>query len=466
MKCAGPVLSALLLLGMLVTTGCANWDKIRKREADAFRRELDERTESALADKEALGLTDCIDIALANNLDVRSADIQARLAKLQRQITFAQFLPKVELSFNYTALNRQPESQMLGLFSVAMQDQRILEKAWQVQMPIFTPELWFLYAMRRRGAQIGKLAAEYTRDMISVQTTLLYYHCLALEESEDALASQLEAAEALRNDMALFCEEGLAPQWQADLAEAVVLARRTALEQTQHAQQLAVADLLTAMGLSPLAGVALKVDTPLEAPEGEVEDLILEALLNHPQLRIADRKVSIQRQAVGLAIATFLPKLAGFANRTYSSNSFMTYPNLTATGLTGVLTAFDGLKNVREYQAARQRKKEAYLEREEASFTIMVSVLRAHLTLQDAQSNLALAGKALEVAEGRLRELEAQWREGLVNAPDRLDALAARDGARMQMTAARFQEQVSIATLLNVMGKTYRAKEEDNENAK
>ena len=456
--------SILSILAMLVLcAGCAkDWEKVRHEETDRFRGTLDQAAAVARLDDRALGLSDCVALALENNLAIKTAGIEARIAKLRRQAAFAEFLPTVSVDLNYTALDRQPETQMLGLLSQPVQDQRVLQSAWQVQMPIFVPELWFLYLMHRRGAEISELAAQYARDMVATQVTMAYFHCLALDETIDALRSQVEAAASLSADLNAFHEEGLIPAWQAERGEVLLLARRLQLERCKLDREEAAAGLLTAMGLSPLAGLKLAVEMPLTVPEAPLEERVLEALLNHPQLRIADRNVSIQKQRARVAIAAFLPKLMGFSSRTHTSDSFMKFPDMTALGVAGVMTVFNGLKDVREYQVARQQKQAAFLQREEACFTIMLSVIRAHNSVSTALNLQRITGMALEVFEARLAEAEAQWREGLIGASERLELVAERDGAEMQAAQMRFQVQVSIATLRNVMGKPYAIDEEED----
>jgi len=336
-----------------------------------------------------------------------------------------------------------------------MHDRRMVNTAIDVQMPIFAPATWFLYAMRQRGLDISKLVTEYTREQIALQVTVLYFHCLALEESERNLESQVAAAEKMREEAGLYWEEGLLTQWQREYAEARALAQRNALEKTKRMQIEARARLSAAMGLSPTADLRLKRDLPLAAPEEALEDLLLQARWSHPTLRISDRNVAIQTNRIRIAIAEFLPKLAGLLNYSNTTNSMMKYADATMLGLGGVMTLFDGFANIREYQIARQEKKSAMVQREEACLTVMLAVIRAHLNLENARGDLVLAEKALAVASGRLTEIEAQSAEGLVKPSDRLSALADRDAAAANATNARFMEQISIATLRNLVGSAY-----------
>ena len=211
---------------------------------------------------------------------------------------------------------------------------------------------------------------------------------------------------------------------------------------------------MVTMGLSPLADIALETQTPLEPPAGSVEDRIATALLSHPGLQIADRNIEIQHEQAKIAITNFLPQLFGFVTFPDSLEDFVETSNQWLYGLSGTMTLFNGFANVNEYKAARAREEESFLAREQATLSVMLEVLRAHLTLETVEAQAALAQRAYEVAAKRLAEAEQKGAEGLINASELLDLRANCDRARMQALNARFQYQVTTATLLNVMGQT------------
>ncbi|MGA1796243.1 MAG: TolC family protein [bacterium] len=455
---AGVSLCCALLL-ILMQAGCANIaGEVRERNADVYQKKLMELTRQELPEDHGLSLDDCIRIALRNNLQGRTAEIRARVRKLERRIAFAHFLPTLQLKGDYTAWDHQPKIRVSEGVYHAMHDTQISTFAMEAQMPVFAPATWYLYAMHKRGEEIGGLLLEYTRQMITLQVTALYYQCLALQETEDALKSRVAAAEALQEQMNAYNHEGMVSEWQVKQVEALVLARRMALNHTGRSIRQAKADLLGAMGLSPLADIRLLAKTPLKAPDNSLGELVLQALLHNPQMHIADRAVEIQKDQARIAITNFLPRLVGFAGFTHTSDSFVFDPDYWMSGLAGVLTVFNGFANIHEYKAAREREREAMVQREEACLAVMLQVIKADLNCENAQEALALAEKSLTVAEGRLSEIEAQCQEGMVDASERLSAIAEFEAAATDVTNMRFQEQVCIATLWNVLGKNH----EDN----
>lgn len=442
-------------------TGCARFDAetVRHEQSISFGEEVESRTKAALSSETPLTLDQCIRIALEHNLDIQAADCTARIARLNRLASFANFLPAVEMNYTSTELNRTPSSSMLGPFAVSVQDRIVRETMVQAQMPVFAPATWFLYDAHRRGEEMGALAADYTRQMIALQVSGLYFQCLALEEAGKALESQRNAAEGLCKDVEAYFREGLAMESDTLQARTLVLARKTDCEKNSRALDEARSGLLEAMGLSPIARFQLEADMPIAPPKGGLEDWILHAMLNHPRLALADRQVALEEDKVKIAITEFLPILAIFSGRNHTTNSKNTFPYMTALGFTGVMTLFDGFANINEYRAARVNREKVYIAREQESLAVMASVYRAHLHLENAKADIALANAALEAASAVLREAESRLHEGLANSSETLEATARRDTAAARAVAATFQEQLAAAVARNVVGDTFRGKE-------
>jgi len=453
----------VLFSGMLLFGGCSSFDgdKVRMEDAAAFEQSLMEKTAQILSEDTPLRLEDCIRIALQNNLAVKSSEIQTRIAKLQRKISFSNFLPVLDLNIQYTRFDPQ-QMRKFGAMEIAMSDQKIQEITWQANMSIWNPLTWFMYSMHVRGEEIANIVHEYTKQMTVLHVTMLHFHCLSLQEIKSALESQLAFASALEKETQAFKEEGLIAEWQAEQAGVMVLARRNDIQRVQRAICQVKADLLSAMGLAPLFNISLQMDMPLKPPQEPLENLVTETLISHPELHIADRRVAIEERKVELSIAIFLPTLTGFASYVDSSDSFLKYSNYWVTGLAGTLRVFDGFANVNAYKLVREQREDAYIRREQASLALMIKLVKAYLNMTNAEGEMVLAEQFQLVASKRFTEIEEKWREGLVSSSEMLNVTAERDSAQMQVMAARFQHQISIATLINSMGKTDTSVEEQN----
>ena len=409
-----------------------------------------EKTHRLLDGRGLLTLTDCVDIALENNLELKAAEISTRLAKLDRAIAFASFLPKLDMQFDATGLS-QPPILLFGGGETQITDQRVQRLALSAQQPIFLPQAWSLYEARKRGEDISGLVLERTRQMVSLHVTVLYFSSLTLQRTEGFLLRSVEQSRRLLAEMKCLEAEGMVTPAEREQLKALLLSHENEVSRNRHALARTKAELLGAMGISPLGHVDLaQSECPISVDRRGLPDLVLNALLHRPELHVADRTIEIRREEIRMAIAAFLPKVLGLGGFLHTSDSFLKYRDVWSYGISGVLSVFDGFANVHEYKAAKVRRTAACVEREQTCMRIV----RAHLNVQEAGDQVTLAGRALQASERRLAEVESQRTEGMVRPSVFLEAVAGRDRARALLSAARWNEQISSATLLTVTGGT------------
>jgi outer membrane protein TolC len=457
------IIICFMLIWMIATVmiGCSSFNgkEMRREHAENYPKQLAEETRDVLSEYRPLDLNDCIRIAMQNSLSVKSAEIQQRIARLEKKVSFANFLPAVSLNYQKTWWDPQPQIKF-GPSGFPMHDKNVRDVTWNIQLSIFNPATWFLYSMHTRGYEIAELVTDFTRQAIALQVTAQYFQCLSLEQMLTVLKSQLVAAQTLEKELAAYRQEGLVSDWKAEQGRVLVLARRTELHRVQRSLNQAKAELLAGMGLDPTSDVTLETQMPLDAPGGSLDDLIMEALLNHSSLAISDRQVAIEKEKLKAAVTAFLPQLMGFASRVDTSDSHQVFTNYWMGGLSAAITVFDGLANVNYYQAAKELQKDAILQRKQATLTLMLQVIRAMDQVELAQDQMELTRKMNEVASMRLAEVKQQYEQGLIQASDMLVAAAEADEAEIRYLQTRFQYQTSISVLTNVMGKTQTVFEE------
>lgn len=448
------VLFLLICLG-IGFSGCQSYDgeKARQEHVESFSRDLAERTNRVLSYGSILDLNSCIKYTLEHSYAARSADLQQRIAKLNKQVSFANFLPAVRLNAQHTWFDPNPAISFNGS-AISMQDKHFRDVTWNIELALFNPATWNLYAMHKRGYEVAAIVNQHTRQAIALQVTSLYFQILSLEKVIEAAETQLSAAEVMVRELEAMHQEGLIAAWQTDQGQMIVLSRKTELHQYQRSLHQVRAELLGTMGLSPQSELQIQWDLPLTLPAGTLEDVLAQALLQHPSLAIADRQVAIDHEKVKLAIASFLPQVMGFAQRLDTNDSHQVFSNYWLAGLSGTMTIFNGFANINQYKAAKLQRQDAFIQREQSTMTLMIQVIRAWNQVQVAKEQIALARMAEHVADQRLRELRQQHRQGLVQTSDLLALIAENYQSRTQHLLAQVQYQTSIAMLLNVMGQT------------
>ncbi len=446
-----PFALAAILAGL---AGCAtDWDQVRASHVEQIADTLTERTRTALPADAVATLDDCIRIALANNLDVRSAEISQRLARLDRNIAFGAMLPQIDIQHT-DAGRSKPHLVRSANGYLEMSDERIAQTAVRVQQPIFVPQAWLVYQARKKGEDIAALVTERTRQIISLQVTAKYYACLSQTDARQAIAQSLKEAETLADEVAALRREGLATESELLRVRTLRQSRANDLAENARANASARAALLKTMGLDPFADIRLCVPAPVAAEPGSLPEQILLAMRNRMELRIADRQIGIRKDQIHLAIADFLPNLVGMASYNNTSDSYVRYGDFWTYGLSGVMTVFDGFRNVFAYKAARKQHEQAFVDREQTCLSIMLAVQAAGQQVDRATEQVELAQSALRAAAAELSEARAQWREGLLTPSRRREAMAQYDQARVNVALAAYQQQIAMAALRDVLGLT------------
>jgi len=458
--CRSPVCNGLLHImifltaAMVAVSGCASSDfvRLRHQQTEQFLNDLDNKTAVELPPSRALSLQECIVLAQKNSLALKSARIQQRISSLERKVAFANFLPAVNAGLTYQALQHDPMARF-GSSWTKVSDRDLTETSITLQQRVFSPYTWFLYDMFRKGEDIHKLITLRTTQLISLQVTGLYYQCRSLQETGRFLAvSEQQARELLRETMSAE-QQGLVRAGTRAEAEALALSRRFQLTENSRQLQQAKSRLLDSLGLYPFADIVLSGDRTVEPPQLSLEDCIMEALLNRPELHISDRRYAVEKDKIKMAITAFLPDISAFAGFSGTTDSFIKYQSQWAGGITGIMSLFNGFANISAYRAARERAQDVFIKREQTCFMVMLQVQQAFLGLHSAADLVAVTEKTAAAQDEKLREENAAWDQGLVTSSRRLQSLARRDQAAVQHTIAGFNHQVAVSTLLDVIGR-------------
>ena len=434
---------------LFACAGCVSFDaaEARRGQTEAFTNELSRLEAEWLA--RPLALEDCLAIAMANNYEVRKADLDAALGRFSQNMAFSAFLPQVSASATRIDYDRDP----------VLNSQRFASGGVDVGLAILMPSTWFLYDEARHGRAAAELAAGYVRQGVALQTTAAFHDVLVQEKLVAAAERQFEAALLTAYRVEGLAREGIARPWEHDQACYLAEAREAQLGVARRALDVKRGDLLRAMGLSPLAAISLvpPPEEPLPPPE-PLETLVLRALETNPQLPIADRRVVMEEDAVRRAFCDFLPNLSVFGQWSFTGNKVMNPPSHNFDwGFQGTWDLFNGFRSVAEVRAAKAERRQAELARENTFLSVMAGVVSARAAVEDAAAGAAVARRAWEVAVGKAEDLMARAREGLEPVSDALDAEAARDAAEAEMLRAACTERVARANLDFAIGENRQA---------
>ena len=436
---------AALALAASLLAGCASFDapKARRSQTDAFSGTLQELATAHLA--EPLSLDDCVRVALTNNYDVRTAELDRKLGKLARDLSFTAFLPQVSATAGYTWHAKEP----------MMQEKRATAGTLDVGAPVFMPSSWFLYSLAKHGQASADMAAAYVRQSIVLQTTADYFELSVQQETVAALAAQAKAARAYAARVEGLAAEGFFTGWERDQAVFLAEAREAELNRARRQLDVVRGNLLIGLGLSPMASVTLSGDVGTAArPEGDVTNLVMTALSVHPELAIADRAVVMGEERVRMAFCNFLPTVSFASSLNWTTDDLAKHSSNWMNGLSGAWTLFSGFSNLARDREAKVERSRTELERETAFLSIMIRVMAASAAVDDAAEGTRLLQRAYDVAKAKFEDYDARANEGLLPLSDALDARSEMEAAQVALLRGTYAERMAIAHLELAMGIT------------
>lgn len=437
-------------LSLLLLSGCATMDDPAQARSDhtrQFSMQLDQLAQEQL--KESLSLDQCIDMAMTQSYEARQADLKVQLAKLDKDIAFANFLPQVTATAGLTTWSI-PQSTM----NMQLADKTYSSLSTRATLPLLVPATYFLYQNTKLSQDTSKLAAHLVRQTILLQTTVSYFECLILEDTIAAKTTQLQAAQEQYKRIKGLADEELVAQWEAEQARYLQEATMADLQHAKRALAAAKGSLLKIIGLNPLAKLALKRENlpDPKPPRNTPAENVIVALASHPSLSIADHAIVIHENMVRMAIADFLPNIGAFVNASWTTDSFAKHVHSLYGGFNATMDVFKGFTKVKGYKAARLRKKSAEWERDSLFLSIILEVVKADNAVRDAFKAHEVASLAATTSEAKFDDYHKKQREGLVTVNDMLEAQAARDNAQTALTRANFERHLALAQLQLALG--------------
>lgn len=443
--------SALLpLLPLLLSAGCANFAPPYEQPAPAVPRAapapaaaIDELGWRSFLTEARLRRT--VELALANNRDLRVAALNVQRARAQYQVTDAQRLPNVSVGGSATRSDRGTNlSASVGMAGFELDffgRIRNLSDA-ALQDYLATDE-------SRRSVQIG-LVAETAHAWLALAADLERERLI-----KDTLANRQRLYELNRRMHELGAIAGLAlAQAQAGVESARLDAANAALavEQDRHALELLVGAALPAE-LAPHVGDAITHASVLvEVPAGVPSEL----LQRRPDVRAAEHRLQGAHFDIGAARAARFPRIALTASAGSASSSlsglFSGGSGSWSFGPSISLPIFDGGASRANVEAAKVGREVALAEYDKAVQTAFREVADALAVRASLAERQAAQAALVETTRRQLRLAEAQYRAGGTSQLELLDAERSLYAAEQQLIALRLAEQGNRIALYRTLG--------------
>ena len=460
----------LIIFCLMVLAGCSNTKpkEPEERLATLAGREYLEKYGKTISIDEA------VEIAKERNLDLKVKSLEREISSLDRKIAFGNFLPSINVMGGYTKLDdnidldvdvSELSSSMGSLLhgmgmSVSLpstMNSRFVDKSFytfgvSAQIPVFVPSTWYLYSARKKGEKISGLVEEFAEKMLELQVMGEYYYILALQSERAALENELKSARELENKVKISLKVEAVLPWEYEKAQAFVKIKEYALNENERDLKNAKMRFMRTLNLNPLEEIELEDEIifPEEIPS--MEDCIYSAVSGNEILKIAETGKDITNDMKKIAVTNFLPKIilgGGYIN---NSNEILSDPDFLYGNVTGVLSIFNGFKNINEYKKAVRREKIGELKLEKEFMTVVVETAKAYRNLEKAQEMREIANLNFKGEKGRLHQKRAERKVDMIGDEEYFRAVSSYEAAFAMKKKADFQYAMALGSLKIAMG--------------
>lgn len=432
----------------------------------------------------SISLEEAIQIARERNLDIKTKRLEREVASLDRKIAFGNFLPSINVMGGYTKLDNQVDigmdtsslksglagalgsinpglGQMVGgalgkipnTLSTRLIDESFYTYGVGVQMPVFVPSTWFLYSARKKGEKISELAENLTDKMIQLQIMGEYFYILALQSERDYLVNQLNSAKEIEKKARISLKvQGILP-WELDKAKTLVKARELSLNNNERDLKIAKMNLMKSLNLNPLDDIVIEDVSITQKEIPTLEDCIYEAISQNEILKISDTASRVSSDIKKIAISNFLPKVILGGGYIENNNDIFLDSSVGFGNISGVLSIFNGFKNINEYKKAVRRENISQMKVEKEFLTVIIETSRAYNNVEKARELCEIADLNYKAENGRIKQKSSEKKVGMIGEDEYLSSLSSYDEAFSMKKKADFQYQMALGALSIAMGK-------------
>lgn len=405
-----------------------------------------------------LSLQDALDIALRENLALRSKRFEADAAHEETRATRAMTRPQISAN---TFLSSGDMANMLGtppgsLPSNALRvpPKRFVDQNLTLMVPLYTGGKLSnqVKALSKRETATNAEVSGVEADAALMVKEAYYRAQLAGELVKVAEARRDASSELVTVTRAQF-EAGRSIQASLTRADAERADAERMLASTRNDQAKTLLELKRVMGVQLDSDITLSDALTLSPPASDLTADLAEASRSRPEILAARARLESASAQVGAAKGSYLPQVYGVAMADAFSPADM---DKRVGGTLGIIVSFPlfdfGQHNaeIRQMDAMR-RSSEAELK--DTELRVAMEVRQARLDLETAEANYraaeAVTQSFKEAYDIMVLRVENQ-RSILV---EQLDALAALTQARANLAQALFDHSLAVAQLQRAIGR-------------
>jgi len=413
-----------------------------------------------------LSLQDCRRMALEQNEKIKTANNAVEKANLDRQIAFAQYLPKVDGSFTLAHMKNIDilDQDFLGL---SLQTRGTYMAGISVTLPLYVGgQLTSANRLASIGQTVSQEQQRKTRMQVIADVDNAYYMLIAVHSKVQMLEAYTLQMQELYDQVKLATNVQMATE--NDLLRIATKQNEVSyqLQKARNGEQLCGFALANVIG-TDLEQTIIPTDTVLSvAPMSQLS----EDFSNRPDLLLLQQQVKASEVLVKKSRSNYLPTIAVVGRYSHYDNlklkGDLTLPNSNSLDINHTISGGNPLAllsvslpifhwgaELKKVKKAKLDLSDSQLQLQQSERGMRVEVRKAIQNVTDGQRMVETAAVGKQQADENLRVMRQKFDNQLCTMTDLLDAQSQWQQARSNLIEAQTQLKIYETEYLRVTGR-------------
>jgi len=413
----------------------------------------------------SLSLQDCRKMALEYNEKIRIADNAVNKARLDRQIAFAQYLPKVDGSFTLLHMQTQDLLEIGDVLGVSLQTRGTFLAGVSVTQPLYVGgQITAANRLARIGQTVSEEQKRKTRQQVIADVDNAYYTLISVRSKVRMLEAYSRQMQGLYDQVKLGVDVQMATT--NDLLRISTKQNEISyqLQKARNGEQLCGLALAYAIG-ADMDQTIIPSDTVLQSQNlGLSEDFSA-----RPDLHLLQQQVKANEVMVKKERSNYLPTLALLGSYSYHDNlrlkGNLNLPDGTALDyhhtfsgscpyalLSLRMPLFHWGAELKKVKKAKLNLADSKLQLQQMERGMRIEVRKAVQNVTDAQRMVETATTGRQQADENLRVMRQKYDNQMCTMTDLLDAQSQWQQSRSNLIEAQTQLKIYETEYLRVTG--------------
>jgi len=409
--------------------------------------------------EEILTLEKCINLALANNQDLKIAQKRIIESKGRKQEAFGNFLPRLSASGSYTRLNESPRMTVsIGGYEETFQlgPDYLYSTQLTLRQPLFAwGKIYHGDKQARLDYRLVNEEYKQVKNSLIFEVKRAFYNVLLARQFVIIAREAVDVTNSHYKTTRALYKEGRVSDYDLSRAKVQLVNNQTRLIKAKNNLKLAREELSFLLNAELEKDWEVKGDFPLEKKEVSLEDALGKAFAKRSEIRQLMIQEETGEVSIKLARAENRPNLDFLANYQYT-NPF--YNQEEWGGSWNVILSlnfplFSGFSNLGRVKQAKAGLEQVKILRSQVEQRIKLEVKKAIFDMEEARERIEAQKENVKLARANLRIAEERHRQGLMAEIELRDAQLSLTQAETDYFQALYDYNVASAFLDKALGK-------------